>query len=289
MKLIKKIFITMRPKHWVKNILVFAALFFSVTFFDIRKDLIISITFVLFCLLSGTVYIINDIADKEEDKKHPKKSKRPIASGELGIRSALIAAFIFTTGSLIAGFMVNTILGLILSLYFTLNILYSFWLKRVFIIDILVIAFGIIMRALAGAVAIQVGISPWFVIATLFLAIFLALNKRKAELSTMKTGASNIRAILGSYTESYIDQLITIMTAAIIVSYALYSFNSVHSKQMLWTIPFVIYGVFRYIYLTEVKGHGGQLSDTLVEDRPLVICIVLWVITVGGILLYANV
>jgi 4-hydroxybenzoate polyprenyltransferase len=285
---LKNIVVTMRPKHWIKNIVVFAALIFSVTFFNLQNDIKIFVTFLLFCLLSGSAYIVNDIADREKDKTHPIKAKRPIASNQLNLLPAVISAVVFSTLSLIVGYYINTLLGLTLVLYFFINLLYSFWLKKVFLIDIFVISFGIVLRALAGAIAIQVRISPWFVISTMFLALFLALNKRKSELKLTKGSNTCTRKVLKEYTIRYLDHLIIIVTAAIIISYALYSFNSVHSDQMLWTIPFVIYGVFRYIYLTEVKNYGGQLSETLLKDIPLMIDISLWGIIVILVLVFFN-
>ncbi len=288
MSYLKNIFTTLRPKHWVKNIVVFAALIFSESFFNLEKDIKALLTFFLFCLLSGSSYIINDILDRGKDKKHPKKSKRPIASGKLNILSAIVIALVFTILSLIVGYFIDYFLGLILSLYFLSTLLYSFWLKKVFLLDIFIISFGILMRALAGAVAIQVRISPWFIISTMLLALFLALNKRKAELKLTKINNACTREVLKEYTIQYVDYLITIISAAIIVSYALYTFNSVHSDQMLWTIPFIIYGVFRYIYLTEVKDYGGQLSEALFKDAPLIIDISLWGVIIVLILVLFN-
>ncbi len=279
---------TMRPKHWVKNLVVFAALLFSVSFFNLAKDIKVLITFILFCLLAGSVYIVNDIADREEDKKHPQKSKRPIASGKLGVWPAGISAGLLSLISVTAGFYLHLHLGLIFAVYLASNFFYSFWLKDAVILDVFTVSFGFVLRAIAGAIAINVRLSPWLIIATMFLALFLALSKRKAELKEMGEEGEEARASLETYTYSYLNQLIMVVSTAVIVSYSLYSFNSIHSDQLVWTIPFVIYGVFRYMYLTEVQGKGDQLSGVLLEDIPLVVNILLWVMAVTGILIYFN-
>lgn len=279
---------TMRPKHWIKNVVVFAALVFSSSFLNLRKDLRSLVAFLLFCLVAGSVYLINDITDVEEDRKHPEKSKRPIPSGELPIPLAAVAATVFSLGGIVAGFYLSTYLGAILATYLVSNLLYSFWLEEVIIIDVFVISLGFVLRAIAGAVVIDVHISSWLIISTMFLALFLALNKRKAEkMETQKEGSEG-RSSLEEYTQNYLDQLILVVTTSIIVSYSLYTFNSVHSDYMLWTIPFVLYGVFRYMYLTEVKEYGGQLSDVLLKDKSLVADILLWGASVVSILVYFN-
>jgi len=279
---------SMRPKHWVKNVVVFAALVFSSSFFNPKKDLRSLIAFLLFCLVAGSVYLINDIADIEKDKKHPEKSKRPIPSGELPIPVATAVAVVFSLGSLTAGFYLSLYLGVILGAYLFSNLLYSFWLEEIIIIDVFIISLGFVLRAIAGAVVIDVSISSWLVISTMFLALFLALNKRKAEFTFNQDQNYENSSILEEYTQRYLDQLILVVTTSIIVSYSLYTFNSIHSDQMLWTIPFVLYGVFRYMYLTEVKEYGGQLSDVLLKDKPLVIDILLWGASVVSILIYFN-
>lgn len=279
---------SMRPKHWVKNLVVFAALLFSTSFFSLTNSLRAALVFLLFCLIAGSVYIINDIVDREEDRQHPQKSKRPIASGDLKVVTAGFSSILLSVGSVATGFYLGWRVGLILFLYLLANLLYSFFLKKIAILDVFTISFGFVLRAIAGAIVINVRISPWLVITTMFLALFLALSKRKAELGDRKEEAANARQSLSAYTASYLDQLIIIVTTTIIVSYSLYSFTSVHSDQMLWTVPFVMYGVFRYMYLTETQGAGGQLSEVLLDDFPLVVDILLWLTAVTGILIYFN-
>ncbi len=279
---------TLRPKHWIKNVVVFAALVFSTSFFDLSKDLIAIGTFFIFCIAAGSVYIINDIVDRENDRKHPVKSKRPIASGELGIRFSGNSALILFLGSTAAGFFIHFHVGLIILMYIFANLAYSFWLEDVVIIDVFLISFGFVLRAIGGAIAIDVNISPWLIISTMFLALFLALNKRKAEINEADKVGGDTGGEAFPYTLPYLDQLIMIVTTATIVSYALYSFNSVHSDQILWTIPFVLYGVFRYMYLIEVKGYEGQLSEVLIKDKPLVGDILLWGIAVVMIMIFFN-
>ncbi|MFP3953510.1 MAG: decaprenyl-phosphate phosphoribosyltransferase [Candidatus Acetothermia bacterium] len=280
---------TMRPKHWIKNFVVFAGLIFSASFFDLAKGLTALVTFGLFCLAAGVVYIVNDISDREKDRAHPEKSGRPIASGELGVLPAGVGACLFFAVSLGVGFYIHFHLGLILTVYFLVNLLYSFWLKDVIILDILVISFGFVLRAIAGTIAIGVNISPWLVVSTTFLALFLALNKRQAELAETTEGVTDQGEKPDSYTATYLTQLIMVVTTATVISYSLYSFSSVHSDQMLWTTSFVLYGVFRYLYLIEVKGvSSGQLSEVLLKDPPLIINIMLWAGAVVGILAYFH-
>ncbi|MBS3813440.1 decaprenyl-phosphate phosphoribosyltransferase [Candidatus Bipolaricaulota bacterium] len=280
---------TMRPKHWIKNFVVFAGLIFSASFFDLAKGLTALVTFGLFCLAAGAVYIVNDISDREKDRAHPEKSGRPIASGELGVLPAGVSACLFFAVSLSVGFYIHFHLGLILTVYFLVNLLYSFWLKDVIILDILVISFGFVLRAIAGAIAIGVNISPWLVVSTTFLALFLALNKRQAELAETTEGVTDQGETSDAYTATYLTQLIMVVTTATVISYSLYSFSSVHSDQMLWTTSFVLYGVFRYLYLIEVKGvSSGQLSEVLLKDPPLIINIMLWAGAVVGIMVYFH-
>jgi 4-hydroxybenzoate polyprenyltransferase len=246
------------------------------------------IAFLTFCIISGVAYIINDIADVERDREHPKKRNRPIASGKLGVKEAAISAIILALGSLAASFYLNLFLGLIVLAYFLLNLSYSFCLKNIIIIDVFIIASGFVFRAIAGAAAIQVKISPWLVISTLFLALFLALSKRRAELTLLAKEAPGHRSILREYSFSLLDQMIMVTSTVSIVSYALYTFGSVHSDKLMWTIPFVVYGIFRYMYLINQKGKGGSLEEILFNDKPFLINIILWLATVGFILLYFS-
>jgi len=279
---------SMRPKHWVKNIVVFVALVFSGQFLDTTSDLRCLIAFLLFCIISSSTYILNDLADLEEDRKNPRKAKRPIASGLVTPAQAVGTALGIAAVGLGTGFWLDMLFGTVLTAYWVSNLLYSFRLKRVVILDVMLIALGFVLRAIGGAVAIHVRISPWLVITTMFLALFLALSKRKAELLQLGEEAQHARPVLQGYTRTLLDQLIMIVITSTIVSYALYSFNSPHSPHMLWTVPFVIYGLFRYMYLTEVRGLGEQLTDVLLKDRPLLIAGLLWGLSVLGILIYFN-
>jgi len=277
---------SLRPKDWVKNVVVFVALVFSSKFLDFTSVSQSFIAFLLFCIMSSSTYILNDLADLEEDRKNPKKAKRPLASGLVSPMQALCAALCLTVVGLGVSFWLDKLLGAVLSLYWVSNLFYSFGLKRVVIMDVMLIALGFVLRAIGGAVVIHVDISPWLVITTMFLALFLALSKRKAELIQLKEEAGQARPVLRGYTKALLDSLILVVITSTIVSYTLYSFHSPHSPHMLWTVPFVIYGLFRYMYLTEVKGLGEQLTEVLLKDRPLVIAGLLWGLSVIAILIY---
>jgi 4-hydroxybenzoate polyprenyltransferase len=277
---------SLRPKDWIKNVVVFVALVFSDKFLDAASVLQSLIAFVLFCMMSSSTYILNDLADLEEDRKNPRKAKRPLASGLINPAQALCAALCLAAVGLGLGFWLDTLLGVVLASYWVANLFYSFSLKRLIILDVMLIALGFVLRAIGGAVVLHVRVSPWLVITTMFLALFLALSKRKAELIQLGEEAQQARGVLQGYSRSLLDQLILITVTSTILSYALYSFDSPHSPYMLWTVPFVIYGLFRYMYLTEAKGLGEQLTDALLKDWPLIIAGFLWGLSVLGILIY---
>ena len=278
------IVLSMRPRQWIKNLVVFAALLFARKLTDPGLLLRSTIAFVLFCATSGAVYIVNDLFDADRDRKHPTKSRRPIASRALGVVPALTAVALLLTGSLILGFLLNTVFGAVLLIYVALNFVYSLWLKEVVIIDVMVIASGFVLRALGGAVAINVPISTWLILCTILLSLFLAFCKRRQELAILED-AHEHRAILRDYSVEFLDQMISVVTASTVVAYMFYTVSpevemKLGTQHLYLTVPFVLYGIFRYLYLVHKKGAGGSPTQALLTDRPLLVCVGLWGLTV---------
>ncbi|MFH5181200.1 decaprenyl-phosphate phosphoribosyltransferase [Paenibacillus sp. TAB 01] len=274
------LFKQLRPKQWTKNFLVFAALLFS--FKEITFDMSLSsiIGFFLFCFVSGCVYIINDYVDRESDKNHPEKKFRPMASGALNPYLALSFGLILLVTSLIVSYFLQPLFSIILIIYFILNVAYSLKLKNVVILDVMIIAAGFVLRAIGGGVVIGVGFTPWFLICTMLLALFLALSKRRHELLLLQESKGSHRKVLDHYSPELVNQLNSIVTTATIISYSLFTFTSGRTIQLMWTIPFVLYGIFRYLFLIYIKDKGGSPEKVLLEDRPLQINVVLYAITV---------
>lgn len=274
-----------RPKQWAKNSFVFIALVFSVSFMDISAVVKVTIAFFCFCALSSGGYLLNDIIDADRDRRHPHKRLRPIASGALGINKAGITAIILIVSALVIGFWLTTPLGCLLLTYFLVNLMYSFWFKRIVIIDVFIIASFFVIRAIAGAVVIDVEISSWLLFVTLFLALFLAFTKRRAELILVAENEQASRPVLAEYGLNFLDQMIMISATATIVSYALYTFSSRHSDKLMVTLPFVAYGIFRYLYLIYNSGMG-EIPEEFLRDRPFVLNLILYTATVIVILRY---
>lgn len=283
---------SLRPSQWTKNLIIFAGLIFSKNLLNHALFLRSLLAFALFCLISGSVYIINDIKDKEQDRLHPEKYKRPIAAGQLSTRVALIFSVIIIALALPAGYFLEPNFGIAASIYFILMVLYSFHLKSIIILDVIIISLGFVIRAVAGALAIKVTISSWLLICTTFLALFLALGKRRHELLLLSENASQHREQLGSLTPHLLDQMISIATAGAIISYSLYTMSeetvSKFGPHLIVTLPFVLYGILRYLYLIYKKGLGGNPSKILIKDKPLLVNIALWIIT-AGIIIYLRV
>jgi len=275
---IYQIIASMRPKQWTKNSFVFAGLIFSKSFLYLDAVMRVLYAFVLFSLVSGTVYIINDVVDRDKDRLHPRKSKRPIASGSLNPYEALAYSFIVLAVALFLAFRLDFELFLILAAYFTLVTAYSLKLKNVVILDVILIAGGFVLRTVGGALVIDVRISPWLIVCTTLLSLFLALNKRKNELLVLSENAAEHRKILEEYTPELIDQMLSVVTSTTVMSYSLYTFNAGKSHYMMLTIPFVLYGIFRYQYLASTKDMGESPELVLLKDKPLLINIILWVV-----------
>ncbi|MGG1659092.1 decaprenyl-phosphate phosphoribosyltransferase [Brevibacillus sp. NRS-1366] len=274
----------LRPHQWTKNLLVFAALLFSLHKVSpnvIGKSLI---AFLLFCFVSGCVYILNDFVDIKNDRNHPEKQFRPMASGALPPFLALGFGVVLLAGSLITAFYFDRLFGVVLTLYFVMNIAYSLKLKHVVILDVMIISAGFVLRAIGGSLMIQTPFTPWFLLCTMLLALFLAISKRRHELHLLQTEKGTHRKVLDSYSSELLNQLNTIVTSATIISYSLFTFTSGRTIQLMWTIPFVIFGIFRYLYLITITDKGGSPEKVLIQDKPILITVLLYVITVAGII-----
>jgi 4-hydroxybenzoate polyprenyltransferase len=269
---------SMRPKQWTKNGFVFAGLIFSKSFFNLEPVLKSLYAFILFSFVSGAVYIINDIADRQKDAIHPTKCRRPIASGKLKPLEAGGFAVLVLAISLTLAYMLEVKLFYILASYFCLVVVYSLWLKNLVIVDVLIIAAGFVLRTVGGTMAINVKISPWLIMCTTLLALFIALTKRRSELITLPGAtAAEHRKNLEEYTPELIDSMLSVVTSTTVMSYSLYTFNAGKSYYMMFTIPFVIYGIFRYQYLTLTGNSGGSPELVLLKDKPLMFDILLWI------------
>lgn len=279
-------FMVLRPKQWTKNLLVFAALIFSIKTVTVTMVVHCTVGFILFCLVSGCVYIVNDYIDKEADRKHPEKCYRPIASGRLHPLGALLFGSVLLIGSLVAAFLLQPWFSLLLVGYFIVNVAYSLKLKQIVIVDIMVIAFGFVLRAIGGGLVIDVSFTPWFLICTMLLALFLAISKRRHELYLLSQHKGEHRKVLEQYSPELLDQLNSIVTTAAIMSYSLFTFTSGHTIHLMWTIPLVMYGIFRYLYLIHMKGKGGSPEKVLVEDGHILSTVMLFAAMVVVILYY---
>lgn len=277
----KAILQLMRPKQWIKNFFIFAAIVFSGNFFN-RNILYANIlTFILFCFTSSFIYVLNDIIDIEKDRCHPDKKKRPLPSGRVSKKIAIVLDFFILLGVLYFSYTyLNMKVLLILLAYIIINIAYCFKLKNVVIIDVMIITLGFVLRVESGSNATGVQVSPWLLLCTMLLSLFLALNKRKSEIITLKDKSGSHRKILEEYSVDMLDKMLTIVTPAILMAYCLYTFSSVQSKTMIFTIPFVLYGIFRYQYLMDKKNIGGKPEDVFGKDKAFLINIVLWAVSV---------
>ena len=271
---------TMRPKQWLKNGFLFAGLIFDQQLLNITALSHTFAGFLLFCLLSGSVYIINDLSDLEADRLHPKKRFRPLAAGKLSPKTAAIVVVALLLVSLPVSFFLSPGFGIISLTYFLLNLAYSRWLKHIPILDVMILASFYVIRVGAGVILIQVSrFSPWLYVFTTFLALFLGVGKRRAELNLLDKEANSHRKVLAGYSMPLLDQLVTIVSSMAIITYSLYTFsapNLPENHSMMLTIPFVIYGMFRYLYLLQVKHSGGAPEEVLLTDKPLQIVILLW-------------
>lgn len=284
MGLVTDIVREMRPKQWYKNGLVFIGIIFSANLFQLSLWPNVILAFLAFCALSSSVYIINDISDIEKDRIHPVKKNRPIASGRLGVNLAMAIAFLLIFAGIFASMYLGATFAAIAALYLASSIAYNLVLKDVYLVDIFTISFGMVLRAVAGCVAIAVTVSPWLILCTFLMAIFLALAKRRHELVLLNSDAGKHRAILKKYSVPVLDSLLTITTASLIVSYSMYTFISGRPYLML-TIPFALYGLFKYTDNVYNKSMGGE-PELMFKDLSMIACIVLWGITIVLVIMH---
>jgi 4-hydroxybenzoate polyprenyltransferase len=282
---------SLRPGQWTKNLLVFAGLIFGGRLLDSQALAAAASAFAIFCALSSAGYLFNDVWDREADRSHPLKQTRPIASGELPAATALAAAGVLAAAALTAAALVVPALAVVAAAYGLLLVLYSVFLKTIVIIDVLAIAGGFVLRAIAGAVAVAVPFSAWLLVCTTLLALFLGLSKRRHELVLLGEAAVDHRRILNEYTPYLLDQMIAVVTASTVIAYTVYATSAetaarLGTGRLGLTLPFVLYGIFRYLYLVHQKRGGGSPAAMLVTDRPLLACVGLWIATVA-VLMYS--
>jgi len=276
--------VALRPPQWTKNLIIFAALIFGQRLFVPSAAARAMGAFLAFCALSGVIYLVNDVVDREQDRRHPVKRNRPLATGALTPRAALTAAAVLGALALGWSFWMSVHLGLVALTYVALLTMYSMVLKHVVILDVLTIAIGFVIRAVAGGVAVAVPISQWLLVCTILLALFLALSKRRHELVLLSDDATGSPAILGEYSPYLLDQMIGVVTASTLVSYILYTSDAdtaarFGTRALGLTIPLPLYGIFRYLYLVHQKG-GGTPAELFLTDRPLLATVAIWVVAV---------
>ena len=282
--ILKYILLSMRPEQWIKNFFVFTALLFSKNLLNPSKDIEAIIGFVIFCMVTGCAYMVNDLVDLGKDTLHPAKSRRPLASGKLKKDTAVKIIVLVCLASLFFAFYMNILFGIIVLAYFLLNIGYSIYLKNIVIIDVVSIAAGFVLRVLGGAVIISVVASQWLILCTILLSLFLGFSKRRHELIMLEDSATSHRRVLEHYSPYFLDQMIAVVTASTLICYALYTMSKdtiekLGTSKLIYTIPFVLYGIFRYLYLVHQKEEGGSPTEIMFTDKPMIINLCLWVIS----------
>jgi 4-hydroxybenzoate polyprenyltransferase len=276
---------TMRPKQWTKNVIIYAGLVFDGQLFILDSFFRVTVSFILLCLAASTIYIVNDLVDIERDRQHPKKKYRALASGQLPVSVARAAAIIIPISIIILAALYSLSFSIILLIYMILNILYSFKLKHIVLIDVMTITAGYVLRVAGGVLVIHVAkFSPWLYAVTALLALFLAISKRRQELVILADGATNARPIFKEYNLPLLDEMLRTVTTATLIAYILYTIEApsvllAGTNLALITVPFVMYALFRYLYLIHVKGEGGAPDEVLLRDRPLLASIFLWGVT----------
>ena len=283
----------LRPVQWTKNLMVFHGLLFGLRLFESWAVLRALAAFVIFCALSGAVYLVNDILDRESDRRHPLKATRPIASGALSVHAATVSAIVIGAAGIAGSLALGRGFAIVAASYLGLQALYSSVLKHVVIVDVLTVAIGFVLRAVAGAVAVEVESSHWLLVCTILLALFIVLNKRRHELTLLASNAASHRRILGEYSPYLLDQMIAVATASTLISYVFYTISPETQAKFgtPWlelTIPFPLYGIFRYLYLVHRREGGGNPSDLLLGDRPLLVCVALWALAVAVIIYWPR-
>lgn len=282
--MIKDLIILARPKQWTKNLILFAGLVFSGRFLNMLLISKAVIAFGVFCLLSATIYTFNDVLDLEQDKNHPTKRMRPLASGRVGVGQAVVFALFLFVLAMAFSFYLNRSFQIIALCYLLLMVMYSLSLKHLPILDVVVISVGFVLRALAGSVIIPGLISPWLLVCAFLLALVLGFGKRRHELVLLEESSHHHRKVLTEYSPELLDAMIMIAAGSTLMAYSLYTFSATHSRYMMATIPFVAYGIFRYLYLVHIKGEGGSPESILTGDKPMVTAILLWGLVTMAIL-----
>ncbi len=272
-----------RPRQWVKNGLVFAALLFSGQLRDLTATQQAVLAFIAFCLASSAAYSVNDALDAREDRAHAKKRLRPVAAGIISPAQAFGFAAALAVGALVVGFGINTWFGVVIVLYLALNVLYSVRLKHAVLLDIMTIASGFVLRAAGGALAIGVEMSLWFLVTVPLLSLFLAVGKRRHELVVIE-GATNHRRVLAEYSTKLLDQMLAALSAAVIMAYLLYAKEAPRPHLLMLTSPLVLYGTFRYLYLVYQRDGGGSPEELLIADVPLLATVALWTAVTAAII-----
>jgi len=291
MTLARALLVSLRPHQWTKNLVVLAALVFSKHLFDLDAAVRAAVAFLVFCALSGATYLVNDLADLQQDRVHPRKKLRPLASGQLPVPLARGTAIALYAAGLAAAAWLGRDFALAAAAFVVLNLAYSLGLKHVVILDVLAISLGFVLRAVAGALAIDVVFSGWLLVCTILLALFLSLAKRRHELVLLSASAGEHRRILSEYSPYLLDQMISVVTASCVTAYAFYTMapetiEKYQTDRLALTIPFVLYGIFRYLYLVHQREQGGSPTDLLLTDRPLLVAVALWVLAVA-VIVYA--
>ena len=271
----------MRPQQWIKNLLLFGPLIFSMNLFDVTMVTRTALAFIVFSLAGSAVYLLNDVVDVEKDKAHPVKRNRPIASGKLPIKIALFFMAVIGAGSLVLAWDLSQTLAYIIIIYMVNNLFYSFKLKHIVLIDVGSLSLGFVLRVFAGAAVIGVEASPWLIMCTILLSSFLGFAKRRHELVLLGENNTNHRSVLEHYSPHLLDQLILISAASTVMSYALYTVNAktvakFGTTNLIYTVPFILYGVFRYLFLIHNRKKGGDPAKVLLNDAPMVLNIVVW-------------
>lgn len=285
--MLKHLLKAMRPRQWTKNGFVFFGLIFDKQLFLPEPFVRTLEGFFLFCLISSSVYLFNDIADIEADRQHPEKKHRPLASGKLPIGAATTAAAVLAVAALTLGYLLEPLFAAAIAVYFVINLLYSRWLKHVPVLDVLIISTGFVLRVAGGVTLITVErFSPWLYVMTVLFSLYLGFGKRRAEMSLLEKGAGSHRKVLDGYTIPLLDQYITIVSGMTIVTYSLYSFSAENlpgNHSMMLTIPFVVYGIFRYLQLIQTGHEAGSPEEVALKDRPLQATVILWGLAVVAV------
>lgn len=275
---------SMRPKQWIKNLLIFAALIFSRNLFHLASFLRTLGAFVAFCLASGAVYIINDLVDRESDRRHPVKQRRPIASGRVTTGTAVVWAGVVGVLGIAGSFALDWRFGVLVVGYLVMQLAYSLRLKQLVVLDVMIVAAGFALRAIAGTLVVHVSLSPWLFVCTILLALFVAIAKRRHELLFLEGGGISHRTVLGKYSETLLDQMMAVATSSTVIAYCLYTIApetvaKFGTSYLILTVPFVLYGIYRYLYLVYQKEMGGAPEKVFLTDLPLIIDIALYIIS----------